>query len=79
VRHGHGLAYTADWTVAADVAGGRLMRVLEDWTPPFPGLAVFYPGHRHVPAGLRAFIDLVRDASKRELRISPGGRVEIHN
>jgi DNA-binding transcriptional LysR family regulator len=70
VRHGHGLAYTADWAVAADVAAGRLIRVLEDWTPPFPGLAVFYLRHRHVPAGLRAFIDLVRDASKRGLRPS---------
>ncbi len=57
---GHGFAYLTDWTVAADVAAGRLVRVLEDWTPEFPGLCIYYPGRHHVPAGLRAFIDLAR-------------------
>ncbi|MDB5365575.1 MAG: HTH-type transcriptional regulator [Rhodospirillales bacterium] len=57
---GLGIAYLTDWTVASDVAAGRLVRMLEDWTPPFPGLCLYYPGRRHVPAGLRAFIDLAR-------------------
>jgi hypothetical protein len=38
--------------------------VLEDWTPPFPGLRLYYPRHRHMTAGLRAFIDLLREEGK---------------
>jgi DNA-binding transcriptional LysR family regulator len=37
--------------------------VLEDWSPSFEGFYVYYPGHRQVPAGLRAFIDMLRAAS----------------
>ncbi|MDB5928988.1 MAG: lysR [Polaromonas sp.] len=60
---GLGLAYMTQWLVQADLAQGRLIRVLQDWTPSFPGLCVYYPGHRQVPAGLRAFISLVREAT----------------
>jgi hypothetical protein len=42
--------------------GGRLMiRVLEDWTPPYPGFS--YPGHRPMPAGLRASIRGIREVN----------------
>jgi DNA-binding transcriptional LysR family regulator len=58
---GLGVTYLSEWSVLADIAAGRLVRVLEDWTPSFAGLALYYPGRRHVPAGLRAFIDLVRE------------------
>ncbi len=57
---GAGIAYLIEHAAMAHVAAGRLRRVLEDWTPPFPGMALYYPGRRHVPAGLRAFINLVR-------------------
>jgi DNA-binding transcriptional LysR family regulator len=60
VRAGVGLGYLSEWAVAGDVADGTLLQVLDDWTPAYPGLALYYPGRRHVPAGLRAFIDLIR-------------------
>jgi DNA-binding transcriptional LysR family regulator len=60
---GLGLAYVNESVVARHIAARRLVRVLEDWTPPFPGLRLYYPGHRHVPAGLRAFIAVLREAN----------------
>jgi DNA-binding transcriptional LysR family regulator len=59
---GVGLAYTTEFAVAPDVAAGRLIRVLEDWTPPYPGLSLYCPANRHKPAGLLAFIGVVREA-----------------
>lgn len=58
---GVGLAYVNEWPVARHIASGRLIAVLEDWSPPFPGLRLYYPSRRHIPAGLRAFIDLVQE------------------
>jgi DNA-binding transcriptional LysR family regulator len=58
---GYGLAYLSEWDVADDLRDGRLVQLLADWTPPFPGLCLYYPGGRHVPAGLRAFIDLIQE------------------
>lgn len=60
-RAGLGLTYLTEWNVAADLEGGTLVRVLEDWTPPLDGLCLYYPGRRHVPAGLRALIDMIRE------------------
>lgn len=57
---GAGLAYVNEWSVRGEIASGRLVRLLGDWTPPYPGLRLYYPGRRHVPAGLRAFIGLIR-------------------
>jgi len=48
-----------------DIVAGRLIRVLEDWTPPLPGLSLYYPGRRHLSAGMRAFIALARELAPR--------------
>jgi DNA-binding transcriptional LysR family regulator len=61
VLAGYGLAYVSEWEVAEDIRAGRLMQLMDDWTPPFPGLSLYYPGRRHVPAGLRALIDLIQE------------------
>ena len=58
-RDGAGLAYLNEWQVAEDVATGRLQKVLVEWTPPYPGLCLYYPGRRHIPAKLRCFVDLI--------------------
>ncbi|MEA1651316.1 LysR family transcriptional regulator [Nitrospirillum sp. BR 11164] len=57
---GTGLAYVFDARVTDLVASGRLVRVLEDWCPYYPGLFLYYPSRRHLPAALRAFIDFAR-------------------
>ena len=64
VRAGAGLGYLSEWSVREDLAAGRLVQALDDWTPAYPGLCLYYPGRRHVPAGLRAFIDLIRTMAR---------------
>jgi DNA-binding transcriptional LysR family regulator len=58
---GLGLIYLSEYDAEADLAAGRLEQVLEDWTPPFDRLALYYPGRRHVPAPLRALVSLIRE------------------
>jgi DNA-binding transcriptional LysR family regulator len=57
---GLGLAYTVEGQAEPFLRSGQLVRVLEDWSPAIEGLFVYYPGHRQVPAALRAFIDMVK-------------------
>jgi DNA-binding transcriptional LysR family regulator len=57
---GVGIALAFEEQAAAALRAGRLVRVLEDWCPPFPGFHLYYPSRRQVPAGLRAFVELLR-------------------
>jgi DNA-binding transcriptional LysR family regulator len=61
---GLGVAFVSDFWVADQLAAGTLRAVLGDWTPPFPGLRLYYPPHRHMTAGLRAFVDLLKQENK---------------
>lgn len=60
---GVGIAFVPDHLAADALADGRLERVLKDWCPAYPGLCLYYAGHRHVSSGLRALIDLLSRAS----------------
>jgi DNA-binding transcriptional LysR family regulator len=57
---GAGLALVYDPSVTALVAEGRLVRVLEDWSPPFDGFYIYYPSRRQMRPALRAFVDFFR-------------------
>jgi DNA-binding transcriptional LysR family regulator len=59
---GLGIAYLPEPAALPWLGDGRLVALLEDWSPPMAGLRLYYPGHRHVPAPLRAFIDVMREA-----------------
>jgi DNA-binding transcriptional LysR family regulator len=59
---GLGIAYTLESLAQPFLRSGQLVRVLEDWSPSFEGLFLYYPGHRQVPATLRALIDMIRTA-----------------
>jgi DNA-binding transcriptional LysR family regulator len=58
---GLGIAYLPERTARRFVKAGRLVPLLDDWCPEIPGLFLYYPGHRHVPPGLRAFIDVLKE------------------
>jgi DNA-binding transcriptional LysR family regulator len=59
---GVGIGYFFEAEVAEHVAAGRLVRVLEDWTPPFPGCYLYYPSRRNQSPPLQAFIDHLKTA-----------------
>jgi DNA-binding transcriptional LysR family regulator len=63
---GVGLAFVDDDRVAAHLASGALVRVLEDWCPPFPGFFLYYPSRQQLPAALAALIDTLRLGSLAE-------------
>ena len=57
---GAGLGLAFEEQVAEYVAKRRLIRVLEDWTPPFPGFFMYYPSRQHQPAALSALVNALR-------------------
>ena len=57
---GLGIAYTLEPLAEPFLRSGQLIRILEDCSPSFEGLFLYYPGHRQVPATLRALIDMIR-------------------
>lgn len=57
---GSGIAYVFESLAAPHLEAGRLMRVLEDWCPYYPGFFIYYPSRAQIPAALRAFIDFVK-------------------
>ena len=71
---GAGIAYLWDAPVADDLAAGRLVAVLKDWTVTSAGLCLYYTDRRNVPAALRAFIELLREPVSRGDPLHPRGQ-----
>jgi len=63
--HGYGLAYLTKWMASAALEAGALVELLGEWTPPYPGLHLYYPRHRHLSASMRAFVSFLRDRNQR--------------
>ena len=57
---GVGLAFTLEDYVSEYIVRGELVRVLEDWCPPFEGYFLYYPSRRHQPPALQALVDALR-------------------
>ncbi|WP_034370815.1 LysR family transcriptional regulator [Comamonas testosteroni] len=58
---GLGIANMINGYIEPLLARGRLVRILEDWSPALPHLHLYYPSRR-VPAKLRALIDYLNIA-----------------
>lgn len=61
--NGLGIAFVPEPFARAALDEGRLELLLEDWSPPFDGLCLYYASWRHVPAPLKAFVAVVREQS----------------
>jgi DNA-binding transcriptional LysR family regulator len=61
--NGVGIGYFMEADVRDDIATGRLVRILEDWTPPLVPLCLYYSNRRNSSAAFQAFIALARDVS----------------
>ena len=59
--NGVGIGYFMESDVREDLAAGRLVRILEDWTPPLPPLCLYFYNRRNSSAAFQAFIALARD------------------
>jgi len=57
---GLGLTYMPEDQVLPHVAEGKLVRVLEDWCPSFPGYHLYYPSRRHFSSALSVLVDVLR-------------------
>lgn len=57
---GLGVAYMPEDQVLPYVADGRLIRVLEDWCPWFPGYHLYYPSRRQQSPALALLVDVLR-------------------
>lgn len=55
-----GIGFFMEADVRDDITDGRLVRVLEDWTPPLAPLSLYYPGRKNPSAAFKAFVDLAR-------------------
>ena len=57
---GFGLAYVPEDTVQTHIADGRLIRVLADWCPSYPGYHLFYPSRRQPTPAFALLVNALR-------------------
>ncbi|WP_263373672.1 LysR family transcriptional regulator [Granulicella aggregans] len=60
VLDGVGIGTSIEDTLAKLIAKRRLVPILKDWCPSFPGYFLYYPSRRNQPAALAALIDTLR-------------------
>src|SRR3954452_19728540 len=57
---GFGLAYLPEDQVQVHLVDSRLIRVLADWCPPFPGYHLYYPSRRQPTPAFALLVDALR-------------------
>lgn len=60
---GNGLAYMTEDMAVPHVRAGRLVSVMADFCPKFPGLHAYYPSRRHASRALAVVLDAIRHKS----------------
>ena len=57
---GSGVAFVPEDLAQPHIKAGRLMRVLEDWCPPYPGYHLYYPSRRQPSAAFALLVEALR-------------------
>lgn len=57
---GLGIAHLPDDYVQVDLDSGELVRVLDDWCPPFPGYHLYYPSRRQLSPAMAVIVNALR-------------------
>jgi DNA-binding transcriptional LysR family regulator len=57
---GYGLAFLPESLTQPHVDAGRLVRVMDDWCPAFPGLHAYYPSRRNSSRALKVVVEAIR-------------------
>ncbi len=60
-RDGIGIGYMAEAYMNQDIAQGRLIPMLTDWSPTYDSWYLYYASRQHLSAPLKAFIQFLRD------------------
>jgi DNA-binding transcriptional LysR family regulator len=60
VLNGVGIGTAMEESLTELISDGRLVQVLKDWCPSFPGYFLYYPSRRNQPAALSALINTLR-------------------
>lgn len=73
---GHGVILRSEWDIAADLAAGRLQRILPGWTGASADIHAVYPPRHHLSAKVRAFIDFLGERFADLRRAAPANPEE---
>lgn len=57
---GLGIGFVPEDHVLRHIREGNLVRLLEDWCPPFPGYHLYYPSRRQPSSGFTLLVDALR-------------------
>ena len=57
---GYGIAYVPEDLVSRHVVAGRLVLLLDEWSPRFSGYHLYYPSRRQMPPALAVIVEALR-------------------
>jgi DNA-binding transcriptional LysR family regulator len=63
---GFGILMRSEWNIHIDIAAGRLVRVLKDWSLPSADIHAVYPERANLSAKVSAFVDFLVEWFKRD-------------
>lgn len=58
---GYGLGFIPEGLAAPEIKAGRLVQVLGDWCPSYPGYHLYYPSRRQASAAFTVVLDALRE------------------